>query len=182
MVSKAKAALRKRLFKERNSMTEEERLVKSNEIWKKLSTRPRFRSAKTVAFYVHKGSEVITEKMITASLAEGKEVLVPVTNHEITFYRFTSFEDLVEGKYGILEPKARELPSKPPDLIVIPGVAFGLCMHRVGYGKGYYDDYLGRSFSYRIGICFDFQVEDSLPTHKNDQRMDEIITEKRIIT
>ncbi|MEW6722772.1 MAG: 5-formyltetrahydrofolate cyclo-ligase, partial [Candidatus Micrarchaeota archaeon] len=62
------------------------------------------------------------------------------------------------------------------------GVAFGLCMHRLGYGKGYYDRFLSRSFAYRIGVCFDFQVEERLPRHDDDERMDEIITEKRIIT
>ena len=55
-------------------------------------------------------------------------------------------------------------------------------MHRLGYGKGYYDDFLSSSHAHRIGICFDFQVVDKLPSHGNDQRMDEIITEKRVIT
>ncbi len=182
MVSEAKAELRKKLLSMRDALPDEERLEKSDAIMDKLLSRPRFKEAKTIAFYLHKGSEVNTEKMISEAMELGKEVLVPVTDHQITFYRFTSFEDLERGKYGIPVPKDRAPPSKPPDLAVIPGISFGLCMHRLGYGKGYYDTYLGKSFSYRIGFCYDFQVVEKLPRHSNDQRMDEIITEKRIIT
>lgn len=182
MVSKAKAALRKKTLEMRDALTKEELGAKSRAIMKTLFSRPRFKEAKVIAFYIPKGSEVDAGMMISESIKEGKEVVVPVTNHKITFYKFKSFDDLKKGKYGILEPKTREEPSKPPGLVVIPGACFGLCMHRIGYGKGYYDDYLGKSFSYRIGLCFDFQVVEKLPTHENDQRMDEIITEKRIIT
>jgi 5-formyltetrahydrofolate cyclo-ligase len=61
-------------------------------------------------------------------------------------------------------------------------VSFGLCMHRLGYGKGYYDRYLAQSPAYRIGICFDFQIVERLPVHDDDERMDEIVTEKRVIS
>ncbi len=181
MVSKAKAALREKTLEMRDSLTQADLSEKSRAIMETLFSRPRFKEAKVVAFYIPKGSEVDAKMMISESIKAGKEVVVPVTNHKITFYKFNSFDDLKKGKYGILEPKTLEEPSKYPDLVVIPGACFGLCMHRIGYGKGYYDDYLGKSFAYRIGLCFDFQVVEKLPTHENDQRMDEIITEKRII-
>jgi 5-formyltetrahydrofolate cyclo-ligase len=182
MVSKAKAELRKRILSTRESLTEEQRLRLSEAIKMKLFSRPRFQEARYVAFYLHKGSEVYTRDMIIEAQKLGKEVLIPVTNDKMEFFHFVSFDDLQEGKYGILEPKSRIEPCKPPDLAVIPGACFGLCMHRIGYGKGYYDDYLGKAFAYRIGLCYDFQVMESLPTHENDQRMDEIITDQRIIT
>lgn len=181
MVQEAKKLHRKELLKKRNSLSEEEHTSMGRAIMEKLLSRPRVKEAKTIAFYLHKGSEVKTSEMIEKALGLGKEILVPVTDHEITFYRFSSFKDLQKGKYSIPEPKSRAAPSKPPDVIIIPGITFGLCMHRIGYGKGYYDKYLGKSFAYRIGICYDLQVMEKLPTHPNDQRMDEIITEKRII-
>jgi 5-formyltetrahydrofolate cyclo-ligase len=182
MVSKAKAQLRRRILSTRESLTGEQRLRLSDQIRMKLFSRPRFQEARYVAFYLCKGSEVDTREMILEAQKLGKEVLVPVTNDRIEFYHFISFEDLQEGKYGILEPKSRVEPCKPPDLVIVPGICFGLCMHRIGYGKGHYDEYLGKAFAYRIGLCYDFQVLDSLPRHENDQRMDEIITEQRIIT
>lgn len=181
MVSRAKAALREKILNARDSLTQPDLSDKSRAIMETLLSRPRFKDAKVVAFYIPKGSEVDARMMVAESIKAGKEVVIPVTTDKITFYKFKSFDDLKKGKYGILEPKNLKEPSKPPDLVVVPGACFGLCMHRIGYGKGYYDDYLGKSFSYRIGICFDFQVVEKLPTHENDQRMDEIITEKRII-
>jgi len=181
MVSKAKAELRKKILAKRDALSKEEQLAMSEAVKQKLFSRPRFREAEVVAFFIDTGSEIKTRDMIQEAMMLGKEVVVPVTDHKVTFYRLQSFEDLKEGKYGILEPKSRVPPSKPPDLIIIPGICFGLCMHRIGYGKGYYDDYLGKSFAYRVGICHDFQVLEKLPKHDNDQRMDEIITEKRII-
>jgi 5-formyltetrahydrofolate cyclo-ligase len=182
MVQEAKRLRRKEILKKRGSLSEEEHTSRSKAILETLFSRPRLKEAKTIAFYLHKGSEVRTSEMIEKALSLGKEVVVPVTDHEIMFFRFSSFEDLQKGKYGILEPKSRTPPNRPPEVIIIPGIAFGLCMHRIGYGKGYYDKYLGTSFAYRVGICYDFQVMEKLPTHPNDQRMDEIITEKRIIS
>ena len=181
MVQETKKRYRMQILKQRDALTEEEHKERSDEILAKLFSRPRLKEAKSVWFYIHKGSEVRTDRMIKKALKLGKEVLVPVTNGKIAFYKFTSFKELTNGKYDIPEPKERIEPENPPDVIVIPGICFGLCMHRVGYGKGYYDRYLGRSFAYRIGVCYDFQVMESLPRHPNDQRMDEIITEKRII-
>lgn len=181
MVQEAKRLHRKGFLRKRDALSEEKHTSMGKAIMETLFSRPRVKEAKTIAFYLHKGSEARTSEMIEKALSMGKEVLVPVTDHKITFYHFSSFEDLQKGKYGILEPKSREAPSKPPDVVIIPGIAFGLCMHRIGYGKGYYDKYLGKSFAYRIGICYDFQVMEKLPTHANDQRMDEVITEKRII-
>jgi len=182
MVHHLKAALRKKMLEKREALGNEGVAVMSRSIMGRLLSHERFQEAKTVAFYIPKGKEVDTRPMIERALEMGKEVLVPVTNHKIQFYRFRSFEDLKAGKFGILEPAKHDAPHNVPHLVVVPGVSFGLCMHRLGYGKGYYDDYLSRSPAYRIGICYDFQVVEKLPKHDKDERMDEIITDKRIIT
>lgn len=182
MVTHLKNAIRKKIIAKRNLLSKDDLANFSAAIAKRLFKHPEFRKATVVAFYMTKGSEVVTQKMIENAIAEGKEVVIPVTNHKITFYKFKSFDDLVKGKFSVLEPKSREKPSKEPEVIIVPGVTFGLCMHRLGYGKGYYDSYLADSSAYRIGICFDFQVVEKLPVHENDQKMDCIITEKRLIS
>ena len=47
--------------------------------------------------------------------------------------------------------------------------------HRLGRGKGYYDRFLNRVKTYKIGVCFDFQMMDQLPHDHHDIMMDEII-------
>lgn len=175
-----KDPIRKEMLSKRDSLDKDQINILSEAIKNSLFSRPRFNEARTVAFYIPKGKEVDTIPMIEQALGLKKEVLVPVTDHKITFYKYLSKDDLVPGKYGILEPKTRTT-SDDPDVIIVPGVSFGLCMHRLGYGKGYYDQFLSTSHAYRIGIGYDFQVVEKLPSHENDERMDEIITDKRII-
>jgi 5-formyltetrahydrofolate cyclo-ligase len=182
MVAHLKEALRRKILSRRDALARDDVVSLSAAIMHSLFVRQRFAEARTVAFYVPKGNEVDTTNMMKAALAAGKEVLVPVTDHEIRFCRFSSFEDLTPGRFGIHVPKVCGRPSREPDVVVVPGVSFGLCMHRLGYGKGYYDRYLSRSPAYRIGICFDFQVVEKLPVHEDDERMDEIVTEKRVIS
>ncbi|MFH1521066.1 MAG: 5-formyltetrahydrofolate cyclo-ligase [Candidatus Micrarchaeota archaeon] len=181
MVKHLKDTIRKQIIAKRNLLSNEEIGNLSASISERLINYPEFKKAKVVAFYIPKGNEVDTRKMIEHAITEGKEVLIPVTDHKITFYKFKSFNDLIKGSFGVLEPESRETPSKEPDVVIVPGVTFGLCMHRLGYGKGYYDLYLAGSSAYRIGICFNFQVVEKLPTHEHDQKMDCMITESRVI-
>lgn len=182
MVQYLKEALRRQMLAKRDSVPKAELETMSEAMRERLFSRPRFIESRVVAFYLPKGSEAGTSGMIRLALKLGKEVVVPVTGEDISFVRFTSFDDLAPGRFGIPEPRTRNpKPPREPDLVVVPGIAFGLCMHRLGYGKGYYDRYLAKSFAYRIGICYDFQVVERLPKHEDDQRMDEIITEKRVI-
>ena len=59
----------------------------------------------------------------------------------------------------------------------MPGVAFDHDGNRMGRGKGYYDRFLPLIPStYKIGICFPFQMITSIPAEEHDIRMDEIIT------
>lgn len=183
MVQKKKAELRKQMLEQRNAIPEEERAERAVAIMKRLFSEPHFEQATTVALYMSIGSEVGTREMVRKATEMKKEVCLPVVadDHHIELYRFDSFDGLRKGRFGILEPGKRKPPSKEPDVIVLPGVAFGLCMHRLGYGKGYYDRLLARLPTYRIGICFDFQLVENLPKHEDDQRMHKIITEKREI-
>lgn len=179
MVQHLKAALRTELLAKRDSLPAEQIMGFSAMIAKRVLAHPRFKEAKRIGIYIRKGSEVDTSMILDAAIKAGKEVSAPATGHEISFFSFTSKSELRAGKYGIMEPPKNNLAE--PELIIVPGVAFGLCMHRLGYGKGYYDKYLAKSFAYRIGVCFDFQVVEKLPRHEDDMRMDEIITEKRAI-
>jgi len=180
MIAEAKAELRKKMLTQRNSLDQDFVHESSKSIAEKLFAEEHFKNARTIAFYIPKGSEVDTRFMIDA-LEEDREILVPITKDEIEMVQLKSFDNLGPGRFGVPEPREKIPPSSFSDVVIVPGVAFGLCMHRLGYGLGYYDRFLSRSPAFRIGICYDFQVEEKLPTHENDQRMDMIITEKRII-
>ena len=90
------------------------------------------------------------------------------------------------GAFGILEPRPTgiEHQADEADLIVVPGVAFDLSGHRIGYGKGYYDRFLKHPErkTHLVGLCHDFQLIDgSIPIDRHDIQMDIIVTDRRII-
>ncbi len=183
MISHLKNAIRKEVLVKRDALKKAEIREKSERIAENVSTHARFLGAKTVAVYLPIGNEVDTRPIIERATTLGKTVLIPCTDHKITFCEYHSHAELEKGKFGILEPKNKTPHPLEPDLIIVPGVCFGLCMHRIGYGKGHYDKYLKDSNpnAYRIGICFDIQLLEKLPTHEHDVPMDEIVTEKRVI-
>jgi len=180
-----KEALRAEMRKKRDSMTVQEAAEQSKIICEKVAGLDKFKTARTVALYIPKGSEVDVKRLITKAIVD-KEVLVPITHaetdqHEIEFVKFTTFDDLKSARFGILEPKTKTKPNHEPDVVVVPGLAFDLDLHRLGYGKGYYDKLFARLKTFKIGVCFDFQIVDKIPRHEHDQRLDLVVSEKRVL-
>lgn len=64
------------------------------------------------------------------------------------------------------------------DLILVPGLGFDRMRNRIGYGWGCYDRYLARTSDkcVKIGVCFDDQLIESLPTDEQDRPVDVVIT------
>ena len=84
------------------------------------------------------------------------------------------------GAYNIMEPVGEVFTDYAQiDLAVIPGVAFDRQLNRMGRGKGFYDRLLPQlGDAYKIGICFDFQLVESIECEEHDIRMDEVISGK----
>src|SRR3989338_7395907 len=179
--NKSKKEVRIQMLALRNAISESERKQKGEEIMQKLFALDEFKSAKCIALYISKGSEVATLDMIKKALSLDKEILVPHTDHEIELVKFTSFEDLAPARFGILEPKTKIRSEKAPDIIIVPGLSFDLDLHRLGYGKGHYDKLLKTLNSIRIGVCFDMQIIEKIPRHEHDERLDIVISEKRLL-
>ena len=64
------------------------------------------------------------------------------------------------------------------DVILVPGVAFDRTLNRLGRGKGFYDKILSQTKACKIGICFDFQLLDRIPTEVHDVRMTQVISSR----
>ena len=65
--------------------------------------------------------------------------------------------------------------------LVVPGVAFDRRGGRLGHGKGIYDRLLKCSAGIKIGICYEWQIIDEVPTGKDDVKMDFIVAETGIL-
>ena len=65
--------------------------------------------------------------------------------------------------------------------MILPGSVFDKNGNRIGYGGGYYDRYLETHTGIvRMGICFDFQVAETVPVDRYDWKMDMVMTENGI--
>lgn len=180
-----KEEIREKLLKQLRSQDEEQRRIKSQEIKKKLFSHPEHKRAKTVMFYIAEDIEVDTEDMIKDNLRHGKKVVVPITvvsrNELIASLLVDYDKELTKGPYGILEPKsdfARPVPLKMIDLVIVPGVAFDKEGNRLGHGTGYYDRFLSKMPKDvpTIGLAFNFQIVDPLPTFSHDISVKEILS------
>jgi len=89
----------------------------------------------------------------------------------------------VINQYGIPEPSSGAVVN--PDILLVPLVAFDKNLNRLGYGAGYYDrliEFLKKKKKIiTIGLAFDFQESNSIPTSKYDQKLDYIVTNKNIL-
>lgn len=180
-----KNLIREKMKKLRRSLTAEEIAQKSEIISDKLFMQSVFSDAETVMVYLSAFKEVDTAPIIQKLYKLNKKVIVPISNTEtetitLSYLRSSSF--MRKGAYGIWEPETI-IPANETDLDIVltPGLAFDKSCRRIGFGKGYYDKLLCRTDAYKIGLCYDFQLTESILTDRHDIPMDMIITEKNII-
>jgi len=96
-------------------------------------------------------------------------------------------KELTTGDYGIPCPKKkcqRPVSCELVDLVIVPGVVFDERGYRLGYGKGFYDKFLGGLGKKvtTVGLAFDLQVIRKVPKKKHDVKLDKIVTESRTIS
>ncbi len=154
--------------------------IKSLIIVNKIINLDIYKNSKIIALYKSINDEVITNYLINYSLKCGKIVLLPrVVNRNLLFFKYQENDQLEKSKFNVLAPIYNEFNIvNNIDLIIVPGVCFDKEKNRMGYGKGYYDRYLKDKKVYKIGICYDEMLYESVPINLYDIKMDLVITEK----
>lgn len=88
--------------------------------------------------------------------------------------------DLTKGPYNIMQPSS-DARILIPDLIFVPLLGFTDTGERLGQGGGHYDRYLGANTdAITIGMAWDVQLCDELPTVPHDMALDAVITPTRM--
>lgn len=150
-------------------------------VLERLRELPAIMNAHTLLLYYSLPDEVNSHALTEQLAKEGKTVLLPevIDNENMRLRIYTGPEDLREGKFHIMEACGEIYPEsayQDIDAAVIPGMSFDPRGNRLGRGKGYYDRLLQKMpHIYKIGVCFDFQKEESLPTEKHDIPMDFVV-------
>lgn len=172
----------RQLIRQRKKQYSADQLIeKSKPVTEKILAIDRVQQAKTVLLYYSMSDEVDTHGLVSQLYKQGKRVILPVVieNNQLELRPFMGTENMKKNLFGILEPATKAIVDEEKiDLAFIPGMAFDKKGNRLGRGKGYYDRLLSRlKDTYKIGVCFDFQVLPSIPTEQTDIPMDEVICE-----
>lgn len=83
---------------------------------------------------------------------------------------------------GIPEPDSDDVAEpKTIDVILVPLLVFDSQLNRLGYGGGYYDRFLKQyPSSQKIGIAFEIDKVEIVPSEEHDVVLDMIVTDKNV--
>ncbi len=132
-------------------------------------------------------NEVDTNFIITRLWDLGKTVCTSITEVKTNTLRtvaFTEEIELVPSKFGVPEPiGGPALDEKDIDQVLVPLLAIDASGNRVGYGKGFYDNFLQKcnSNTQKIGLSLFPPIDEIEDTHDNDVPLDFLITPSRVI-
>ena len=160
---------------------EEERRQMSADVCSLIEQLPEFQSAQVVMMYYPVHHEIDLRPLME-KYAVSKVILLPVTHRKsIELRQFTSLSTMTKDHMRVPVPDAPTYIGKQPDLILVPGIGFDERMVRLGHGGGYYDRFLRKQRTKKVGICYDCQYVKELPYWIHDQRVDKVVTPTRAI-
>ncbi len=174
-----KSELREAMRNKKRQFSQQQLEELSLPIMGRFLAHERMRTAHTVLMYYSLPDEVNTHKAILELIKRRKQVLLPtvIDGGKMVVRKFEGIQDLREGRFHIMEPTGLPFTDyQAIDLIAVPGMAFSSSGNRLGRGKGYYDRFLAQVPQvYKIGVCFDFQKVETIPTEPTDIPMDEVL-------
>ena len=162
-------------------ISENQKQQEAKVIFSKIETLPEFQAAKSVLLYWSTPDELPTREIVEKwSLA--KQVILPTVNgDDLILKQYHPNEKMKQGLLGIWEPDSVENFVGKVDLVIVPGIAFDRKMNRLGRGKGYYDRFFKNNNPIKIGVGFDFQLLNVIPSTEMDIKMDKIVTASYVI-
>ena len=140
------------------------------------------KNIKNIAIYYPSNYEVSTIKLfkILNNTKDFSTSLPALSNGTMKFARWNLIDPLKVNNFGFLDPVFTKIAPRP-NLIIVPLLAYDKFKNRLGYGKGYYDKFLGKNKNIlTIGLAFSFQKFNKITTSKFDVKLDYILTEKGI--
>lgn len=187
-INRLKKELRKRLIYERSLIEDDKRILYDGIILDKVMALKEYREADTILVYASYKGEADTYGLIKRALSDGKNVACPRCRFDkevplLDFYRIGSADELIEGFKGIPEPAAdKDKLLKQNEtgkaVVIVPLVGYDGYRNRLGYGKGFYDRFLGTHEGlYSVGLAYGCQKCREVPVDKYDIRLNMIISE-----
>lgn len=186
-ISVGKTELRNNLKKLRTGFSREQVTASSLQVSRNILACDAYRKAKCIMGYLAFGNELSIDLVLSQALADGKIVAVPhiISSVDMISVHLRNMDDFDLDRYGIRSircPFEKVLPQTL-DLILVPGVAFGIDGSRLGMGAGYYDRFLPQADkALFMGIAYDQLIQSQLPADNYDIFMQCLASESGITT
>ena len=181
-----KDKIRKEILAKRNILSDKDINKKSDLIIKNLASY--IENVQNIMIFMDMKTEVKITKLL--ELYPKKNFFISkITNSKNREMKINKYNknELILHKFGYYESSSNDFYDEEIlDVVIIPALAFDSKKNRIGFGGGYYDTFLEKVRKKNnkvlfIGICYDFQIIDSVPTEKHDVTLDFVVSESKII-
>ena len=172
-----KLALRKSFLKKRLALSGQEHEDKSFAIANNCLTLPIWHLEYYHIYLPIKAkAEIDTTLILTLLQGKDKQVILPRTKGlELEHILLTDITKLKINGLGIPEPeKGIKISPEQIDVIFLPLLAWDKIGNRLGYGKGFYHNFLSlcRKNTIKVGLSFFDPVEKIIDIRSKDIQMD----------
>lgn len=190
-----KKALRSKYKVLRQSLTQEEIEDKSLAIANQLLRMDAVPSGRLVwdKLYYHlfltieEQKEINAEYILQILAGKDKEIVISKCDFAtlgMTHFLLTDNTKIKKNSYNVPEPvDGLEVPDAKIDVVFVPLLAYDKQGNRVGYGKGFYDNFLSKCKpeTIKIGLSFYPPVDKIKDVSENDVKLDFCVTPEEII-
>ena len=135
---------------------------------------------------IEEQKEIDTEYILQILAGKDKEIVVSKCEFAtlgMTHYLLTNNTKIKKNSYNVPEPiDGLEVPDAKIDVVFVPLLAYDKQGNRVGYGKGFYDNFLSKCKPeiIKIGLSF-FPPEELIEgISENDVKLDFCVTAEGI--
>lgn len=173
--------IRRKVKALRVMLSEMEKINAAEEVFARLEKTAAFLMADRILMYHSLPDELSTHAFL-GKWRDRKRFYLPRVNGvnlEILPYDESRLE---LGSFHIEEPTGNDTvdPSEI-ELIVVPAVAYDRKGNRLGRGRGFYDRLLKTTKATKVGVGYEFQLVDEVPTEPHDVGVDIVITQNATI-
>ena len=129
-------------------------------------------------------NEVETDEIVNLLFMKNKRVFVPkILGKDLLNIEISNNTNYSLNQLGIREPiSSNQKDASLLEVIFVPLLIFDKLGHRVGYGGGYYDKFLGniKDDVLKIGLSIFDPIDEIQDIEKHDISLNYVVTPKRV--
>lgn len=182
-----KSQLRYQSQSQLKQLTPEQIIKASQAVSQHLLTLNNYALTRHIACFAATITEPSLQNFMNQAYQDGKSLYLPVvgTKNTMHFSQTELNQSLSANRFGILEPenKARPVDATLFDWVLVPLLGFDAAGNRLGHGAGFYDRFFADNpacQAKRIGVAFECQRIDHIPSNTWDVPLEAIVTEKDV--